>query len=124
MTAENNESNGNEIQNGLKALGKGLKNLISGLGAQTGPASVVPQGGERSFMLRYNNESHVVKESDLPAGSTLPTIKEAFDTHAARLGIENGRERTYRAGESVADGNERVEWGNTYIAGVVRSTKG
>jgi hypothetical protein len=51
-------------------------------------------------------------------------VAEAFNTHGSRLGIESGRERTYRAGESVVDGSERVEWGNTYIAAVVRSTKG
>lgn len=112
-------------EQGLEQVGKGLKALFGGLfKPQTGTGAVQPKDKERSFTLRYNNERVTVKESDLPAGETLPTVAQAFEKHGSRLGIETGRERTYRAGEAVADGSERVEWGNTYLASVVRSTKG
>lgn len=108
----------------LKKIGSGLKNLLGGLmAAGSAPAAVTPNAA-RSFVLRYNNESVTVTEGDLPAGSTLPTVKAAFQQNAARLGIESGREQTYRVGETVADGDERVEWGNTYFCAVVRTTKG
>jgi hypothetical protein len=126
MTQQNEGGAGTPPDAGqaLQSIGQGLKNLFGGLLAKPGGGGAVVASSERSFTLRYNAESVTVKESDLPPGSTLPTVAEAFNTHGSRLGIESGRERTYRAGESVVDGSERVEWGNTYIAAVVRSTKG
>lgn len=106
----------------ISQIGKGLKGLLGGLLKQSDTNKPVPTG-ERSFVLRYMNEKHTVKESDL-RGSELPTVAQAFDTHGQRLGIDRGRERTYSTGEAVVDGNERVAWGTTYVANVMRSTKG
>lgn len=108
----------------LKSIGKGIASFLSGLSkAGNAPAAIVPNA-ERTFVLRYNSESKTVREGDLPAGSTLPTVDAAFTQHANTLGLESGRERTYRVGETVADGAAQVEWGNTYTAAVTRSVKG
>lgn len=125
MTSDNKDDAAPNASDTLKGIGRGLKNLLGGLmAAGTAPAPVVAAGAKRSFVLRYNNESVTVTEDDLPAGSTLPTVKQAFQQNGGRLGIDSNREQTYRVGETVADGDERVEWGNTYICAVVRTTKG
>lgn len=119
MTSENAE---NPAESGLKEIGKGLGKLFGALGVGQPKAMAPTGGGERTFVLRYNQESHTVKESDVKGD--LPTVEAAFNQHAGRLGLETSRERSYRSGETVVDGSSKVEWGNTYLASVIRATKG
>ena len=123
MTAESESAPSNPAQEGIAKIGEGLRSLFGGMLAGTGGA-IAPKGNaERSFSLKYNQEVHTVTEGQ-QGSHALPTVAQAFDANAARLGLETSRERTYRSGESVVDGASRVEYGNTYIASVVRAVKG
>lgn len=113
----------NQPQTGIDKLKEGLSDIFGGLMAKTEEKGITPTGGGNSFRLRYaGGEEREVKDDEI--GEDMPTISEAFTEYASDLGLDPNRTATYRDGQTVVDGSQKVEWGHTYIASVARARKG
>lgn len=110
-------------QTGVEKLVGGLKDIFGGLAASAQEKGIRPASAKNSFKLRYSGgEEREVYDDEIEGD--LPTISEAATEYAGDLGLDPNRSCTYRKGQSVVDGNTKVEWGQTYVISVARATKG